>query len=575
MRERFKQFLYRNDLNIPIKLIIIIILAIIFLITTLSIYLPNFRTVDYRDYNSIDKNEIILIIDNKIVTYEDSPVYKDNEVFVPVNLISKYIDSYIFWDTAENKLTITTENKVIRMKSDELEYFVNNKPLKLNIPAYSIDGLIYLPVNFLKELYNIGINYNQDLNILIIEDLKASKTTASIISKKSRLRYLNNKKSPIIQTLKLGDEVTIIGQEKDGYQKVRSKDGYIGYVLAKNLSEKTTIKGLEINNKTENKSIWKPEKGKINLVFDQITNVNANNTQAKRTTHKGLDVLVPTWFSFENENGDIKNIADINYVNWAHENNYQVWALITDNFDSKISKSILKSTTTREHVIKQLLAFVSIYNLDGINIDFESVPNDCGEYFIQFLRELGPLLKEQGAILSVDTFVPKPWTNHYNRKEIGKIADYVIVMGYDEHYAGSKTSGSVASISWSREAITSTLNQGVPKEKLILGIPFYTRIWTEEYTENGFKLSSKAYGMDAAYNFILERNGKFEWLENIGQYYGEVTQDNKTYKVWLEDETSIKKRLDLVLKYDIAGVGSWKRGLEVPYIWEILRLKLK
>lgn len=171
--------------------------------------------------------------------------------------------------------------------------------------------------------------------------------------------------------------------------------------------------------------------------------------------------------------------------------------------------------------------------------------------------------------------MPKPWTAHYNRNDVGKIADYVIVMGYDEHYAGSENAGSVASMNWSKIAIEDTLKEGVPKEKLILGIPFYARVWTETLEDGKISLSSKAYGMNGAYNFIEEKGGSFSYDEETGQNYGEAKEDNKTYKVWLEDEQSIAKRLDLVLEYDIAGAGAWKRGLEKEEIWDILKDKLK
>ena len=368
--------------------------------------------------------------------------------------------------------------------------------------------------------------------------------------------------------------------EENGYLKISTKDGYIGYINKKSIKEKVLNEDNSYNEEkkpeleSEPTEVWKPD-GKINLVFEQMTNVEAIRASLKKTYPKGIDVLVPTFFSFLNENGDIRNLADKTYVENAHSNGFQVWGLLTDNFDKKISHSVLSSTETREYVIKQLLAFVSIYNLDGINIDFESVPTNDGEYFIQFLREFAPLLKKQGAILSVDLFVPKPWTAHYMREEVGKIADYAIVMGYDEHYAGSKNAGSVASISWSKEGITSTLKENIPKEKLILAVPFYTRIWTEENIDGKIKLSSKAYGMNKAYEFITEKGGQFTWLENMGQYYAEVKEGNKTYKVWLEDERSLEKRLDLILQYDIAGCAAWKLWLEKEEVWNILNEKLK
>lgn len=558
-------------LNIIISMLIVVFLSLI-----ASVYLPSFKVVNYREGLNIDQG-VLTNVNNKLIISQNTSIYKEDnsEIFIPIDIVSEYIDKYIFWDEQENKLTITTENNVIRMHTEELLYFVNNEPLSLNIPVYNIDGVAYIPREFLTDFYNLNIDYNKETKIVDITFLKDDKTLAYISSKNAPLRFEPNKKSEIIRKLQNNETIYVLEKTENKYTKIKTSDGYIGYVKSSSISGTFTESGKVIEDTEEKKETWNVENGKINLVFDQITTVNANNLDAKRVLHDGVDVLVPTWFSFENENGDIVNIADKGYVNWAHKNGYQVWGLITDNFNSTISHAVLSSTDVREYVIKQLLAFVSVYNLDGINIDFESVPKTDGTYFVQFIRELAPLLKEQGAILSVDMFVPKSWTEHYNRKEVAKASDFIIVMGYDEHYAGSKESGSVASISWSKEAIVNTLAQNVPKEKLILGIPFYTRIWSEENINGKIELSSKAYGMESAYDFMKQKNGEFIWLEDVGQYYCEVKENNVTYKVWLEDETSLKKRLDLVLKYDIAGTGAWKRGLEKDIIWDILKQKLK
>lgn len=564
----------KNKLKNSILNIVITFLAVIILSYFLKMVLPNFKVEKYREFLGLNSESIVVNLDNKLVSFTNFPMYEEDEIFLPVDFIKKYIDDYIFWDSSENKLIITTENNVIRMETDRLKYFVNDKPLELNIPVYNIESVAYIPSSFLTDFYNLGINFIKNTNILNVYNLDKEQISAKITAKKVKVRFEADKKSPIIEVLNLGDLVTLIGEPVNNYQKIQTENGYIGFVLEKSLGDKVKNKPI-LPKQEEKKQVWSVEKGKINLVFEQMQNVMASNSKSSKNYYDGIDVLVPTWFSFLNENGDIRNISDKGYVSRAHSQNYQVWGLLTDNFDSKISHAVLSSTKNREHVIKQLLAFVSLYNLDGINIDFESVPKDDGEYFIQFLRELAPLLKEQGAVLSVDLFVPKPWTSHYNRKEVAKIADYLIVMGYDEHYSGSKKAGSVASISWSEEAILNTLKENVPKEKLILGIPFYTRIWTEEDKNGEIKLSSKAYGMKSAYDFIKDKGGEFIWLEDMGQYYGEVKEGNITYKAWLEDEKSVEKRLDLVLKYDIAGVGAWKRGLEKEEIWEILKDKLK
>lgn len=564
--------------------IFLLIFMIMLFCFALKIYLGNTSKIDYKEYLGLKENEVITLFNGDYVELENKVIQQDNQIFLPVDFIKNYIDPYIFWDKNENKLTITNKKNVIRMKTKELEYFVNNKPLKLDIPIYNINDIAYIPYIFLKDFYtDFDFEYypvENSLKSVLSICSKNFVQTVGELKKGTVIRLGGNKNEPYIakyKDLQFDKKVTILEKNANekGYIKVSTKDGYVGYVKERKIFNKETIEIEKSYEDEENEDGWKVENGKINLVFEQITNISAVQKSVFKTYPEGIDVLVPTFFSFSNTNGDIKNIADKTYVKKAHENGFKVWGLITDNFDENISHSILSSTETREYVIKQLLAYVSLYNLDGINIDFESVPSKDGEYFVQFLRELAPLLKEQGAVLSVDLFVPKPWTSHYMRKEVGKIADYVIVMGYDEHYAGSKKAGSVASISWSEEAITSTLKEGVPKEKLILGVPFYTRIWTEENVKGKIKLSSKASNMENAYKFIKEKGGEFVWLEDMGQYYGEVSEGNITYKVWLEDENSIEKRLELILKYDIAGCGAWKLWLEKEEVWEVLNNKLK
>ena len=560
----------KKSIIFKIFFLFVFIIALIFLGKK---YLPSFKHIDYRDSVKLATDEIGINMQLDYIPMKNIPLYQEGEIYLPVDFVKKYIDNYIYWDMEENTLTITNEYNVIRMQTEELEYFVNSEPLELDLPIYNIEGVAYMPKTFLEDFYELKFEYIEDSKMLNIlkEDYKMA-----TLSKNTKVRAGANKKSPYIEKLKKGESVYFYENEENGYTRVITQSGYSGFVPTKLL---TNIEDIKVENNYENdyiaKAPWTVDNGKINLVFDQMQNVVANSSEMRKTYIDGVDVLVPTWFSFKDESGKIVNIADKSYVDLAHSNGYKVWGLITDNFDSKISHSVLSSTETREYVIKQLLAYVSMYDLDGINIDFENVPKEDGENFIQFLRELAPALREEGAVLSVDLFVPKPWTAHYNRNDVGKIADYVIVMGYDEHYAGSENAGSVASMSWSEIAIKDTLAEGVPKEKLILGIPFYCRVWTETLENGQISLTSKAYGMNGAYNFIEEKGGTFTFDEETGQNYGEAKEDNKTYKVWLEDEQSISKRLDLVLEYDIAGAGAWKKGLEKEEIWPILKEKLK
>lgn len=557
MRKQQKN-IYTPNKNISQSLfrLLSVIICILILIKLFSVL--NYDSF-YDRYPQMNKDSINLIY-NSTVIGDKGIILKDEEIYLPVNAIKETFDPYIYINDDMESITITTSEHVIKMRSEESTYFVNDEELNLSIPLYTIDNISYLPVKILEEIYDIKASYNEDTKILAIDKTYENVLHSTLI-KSGKLYFEPEKNSRIIKKLKK-DAPLIVFESENSYTLVRCEDGYIGYVKTDLIGEITTTA-----TEKEDKILWKPESGKINMVFDQVTGISSSSNSSRRTSIPELDVISPTFFSFENTKGDIKNIADKGYVDWAHSQGYQVWALITDNFNSEISRSVLTNDETRAYVIKQLLAYCSMYELDGINLDFESVPSDCAQYWLQFVRELTPRLHQEGIVVSVDCFVPKPWTSQYMRKELAEVVDYIIVMGYDEHYKGSATSGSIASVSWSEEAITATLAQEVPKEKLILGIPFYTRVWIEE---NGVIQDATSYSMEQAYSFMDEKNAEINWLEETGQYYGEATEGSLTYKCWFEDERSIKLKVQLAKEYDIAGVAGWKKGLEYPQIWNTI-----
>lgn len=544
---------------------IVLVTAGTFIYIGIYFFMPNFKQQNLYKYDpEIQTDKIYIVLKNERIPLENYPVKKDNEIYIPVDFIKKYnIDEYIFWDNELNKLTITTENKVITMKTEELDYFVNNKPTRLNLPVYNIDSVFYMPASLLKEIYQIDIDFQEEYNTVIIDYNDEPKVEAETLSgKKINLRYEPNIKSVIED--KLLDEKVIIFESEGKFTKVRTKKGLIGYIETQSLQNEKTIPP-EIIEKDETTPI-KPIEGKINILWDQVSNVNANGNDSRRTYHKGVNVLSPTWFTFDKEtlNGDIVNIADKSYVDWAHSNGYQVWALIADE-TADICDAIITSTENRENAIKQILAFVALYDLDGINIDFEKVLPSNTSFYLQFLRELKPLLKEQGAILSVDMYVPL-YTAYYNREEVAKVADYICVMAYDEYTNVSDTSGPVASIDFVREGISSTLKE-VPKEKVIMGMPFYSRVWKDGKIEG-------AYSMDKIYEIIKTNNAEVVWQEDLKCYYAEyfrvVDGKESKFEIWIEDERSIQEKLLVAKEYDVVGVASWRRGLERPEVYDII-----
>ncbi|MCT4597588.1 MAG: glycosyl hydrolase family 18 protein [Vallitalea sp.] len=534
--------------------------------------LPNYQQASMQEMiPTYEKGNISVVIEDRIIDVNYSPKLEGDNIYLPIDLINEYIDPYYYWDANEKTLTYTTGNKVIRMKNEELTYFVNNEPLELDMPIMTFDTkMAYLPIHTIVSFSDIQIKYNKELELIVIDYVDEKYKEAEVIKDKTYVRLDTDIKSKIVRKLNEKDTVRLYEQTATGWVKVRTNTGLLGYVKKSSLGNIQDIYPNIVEEDTTKYNSNKNIKGKINIAWHQVTNVSANNgLRNKLEGVKGLDVISPTWFSIKNSEGDISNIASKEYIKYAKEQGYQVWALFSNRFDKKITHDVLSSTKKREKVIKQILALTSIYELDGINVDFENVAKEDGANYVQFIRELTPYLKSQDVVVSVDMYVPSPWTAHYNRSELGKVVDYLIIMAYDEHWSTSPESGSVASIGFVEKGIEDTLIE-VPKEKVILGLPYYTRLWKEEYIDGELNVSSQAYTMKKARQVLEDNNSQIIWNDKVKQYYGDYKDNNITYKIWLEEERSIEEKVKLAIKYDLVGVSGWKIGLEKEEIWDIL-----
>lgn len=309
---------------------------------------------------------------------------------------------------------------------------------------------------------------------------------------------------------------------------------------------------------------------KINLTWDYMS---YESSKFKGGKIEGLDVLSPTWFSLSDSNGTVKSIANKEYVDFAHQNGYKVWALVSNDFDKERTSQFLKSSDARKVMIDSLINFAIQYNLDGINVDFENMKIEDRDLFSEFVRELSLQTDKKNIVLSVDVTVitlKSNWSECYDRETLSQYVDYVAVMTYDQHWSTSPESGSVAQLSWVETEIAEILNQ-VPNDKLLLGLPFYSRLWKEV---NG-SVTSKTISMEVAQSLIKENNASKVWDKTSGQYYAEYTIDDAIYKIWVEDAKSIELKSDLVEKYSLAGVGSWRYGFETQDIWNIINNNLE
>jgi len=574
--ETIKKSKKRKKRNAYITLALIFAAFLIILLGVILAvkYLPNFKQVspyDYYDDMSFDSPYTVINStgNGERVTMAGAAVISNSTVYLSADFIKEFTDPYIFWEEGTNTLTITTMDKVIKTRANETDYFINHKAFTLNLPVKLINSAAYLPEGLLETIYDLDISYDtfEYGDSIVIYSMSARRHIGEITVKNANMRFEPTVKSPIAAKLTKQDSIIIYNEDgENGFTKVRA-NGLIGYIRTNEFEETEIIEAVL----PEIKQYPPAFEGGVIAAWDQIRSYDHNFNDDKYITQTGLNVLIPTWFSFDADamDGTIKNIADVSYVEFAHENDMRVWGLITDNFSSAVASAVLMSSDNRENVIKQLLSFAAIYDLDGINIDFEAVSGMAAPYYLQFLRELAPFTREAGLCLSVCMFVPT-YTAHYNRAEVAKVVDYICVMAYDEHYGPASGAGPVASLGFVEDGIVKTLNE-VPSEKIILGLPFYTRVWKQ----TGGDVSVEAnLAMGYAVPIFEEQGATFEWLPDIGSYYGEYSDqtgdENIIYKTWLEDERSIEEKLKLYQKYDLAGVAGWSRNLETDEIWGII-----
>ncbi|WZL74134.1 glycosyl hydrolase family 18 protein [Clostridiaceae bacterium 35-E11] len=315
---------------------------------------------------------------------------------------------------------------------------------------------------------------------------------------------------------------------------------------------------------------------KINIVWEYVHEKSPD--LSKEDKKEALDVIVPTWFHIVDHEGTVVNNGDRKYVKDAHQKGYKVWGLVSNSFDPDLTSAILNDPQIRKKIIGQLVTYASLYDLDGINIDFENMHYEDKEKLVKFVEEMKHYIKRQNLVLSIDITVPsssEKWSKVYDRKALGKLVDYVAVMAYDEHWASSPVSGSVASIGWVERGIVNSL-EWIPEEKILLGLPFYTRQWKEYLDEDGkLKVESKAISMGKAQEIIDSQNAEILWNEEMGQYYAQYKEADAVYKIWMEDPRSIARKVSLVEKYNLRGTAGWRKGFEDEEVWAVLKEIIK
>ena len=518
--------------------------------------LPNFKKVSpYGIFEEFQLGQTNLVMGEERVDLDYPVIIKNDQLYLPIHFVDKYISKDIFWDEKEAVLTITNPKELIRLKPGKQMYEINYKKHKLQDAIELINDQVYIPYALLEEKYNIIASYNKEADLVILDDTTIDRVVGHIVSRTAKVRVEPSIKSPILQTAYQGDHVMTYGSEEK-WTQVRTLEGNIGYVQEEQVEFLKEI-NKEPLKKYEPYPVKNPVQGPVVMVWDQIGKGSKLDFNSKKYTDmQDVNVISPTWFEFEDAKGNLTDNGSKGYVEWAHSKGYKVWPLMSHNFNnSGWTHEILSSTKKRDRLIEQLVDVIKKYNVDGINIDIESLQEKTGPYWVQFMRELYPIMGELGITVSTDIYVPSPWTIHYNRSEITKVTDYLVIMGYDEHWSGSEEAGSVGSLPWVQLAIERTLDE-VEEDKVILGVPFYTRLWREDID------AIKKELQDNLIRPVLD--------EQVGQYYAEYEKEEGLYKVWLEDEESMRQRVKLVKRYNLAGISAWKLGLESAEIWEVI-----
>ena len=477
---------------------------------------------------------------------------------------------------------------MISAEADSSKYLITKSSVDYGRPVVKANSdSAYIDLDFVKEYTDMTYEYIKDPNRIVITNQWGDYNTASI-KKNTAVRVKGGIKSPILKDIKETSDVTVI-EQGDKWSKVLTDDGIIGYVQNKRMSDVSTK--TRTSDFTPDTFAHITKDFNICMAWHQVTNTSANaNIASVLSSTKGVNVISPTWFYLNDNNGNLANLASLDYVNYCHSQGVEVWALVS-NLENKDADSaeVLTHTSKRQNLVNQIVSMAIQYNLDGINLDFESLnQSKVGDAYIEFVRELSIKCANNGIVLSVDNYVPTSYTAFYNRAEQANFADYVVIMGYDEHYAGGDA-GSVSSIGWVKQGVADTLAE-VPADQVILGMPFYTRVWQltkntsskdstdskdnndekDTNSDSDYDVTSKIYGMRAADTLLTDNGVTKIWDKESGQNYAEFTSGNSTFKVWLEDATSTEERLKVMQDNKLAGVSFWKLGFETSDVWNTI-----
>ena len=511
-------------------------------------------------FNLTDENSVALIQNGELL--EEQAVLIGGEPYAAYTYVESQLNSCFYWDEETKGILLTTSGGVQTLLPGDAA--VAKTPGGQPAVQQESDGTVYISLDVVKEYTDLDYAYYSDPNRVVIRNEWDGVEQATVQSDTAQVRQKGGIKSLILADVQKGDTLLYL-ENLDNWCKVMTADGYTGYIQTEDISEPEAIEA-----RTAKKDSYEriTRDHKINLVWHQSTSTESNDAMAEMTAEMtGVNVISPTWFSVTDETGTISSLASADYVKLAHDAGREVWGLI-DNFNEAFDETTdLAYASVRSRIIEQLLAEAASCGMDGINVDFENLKEAGIPHYLQFLRELTSAAHAQNLVVSVDTPVPQAYTMYYQRGEQARFVDYMIVMAYDEHFAGSEEAGSVSSLPFVQQAVEE-MTRVMPADQVICGIPFYTRVWTEKFGQSA--IISEVLGMDGAKNYAKENQMTETWDASLGQNVATVETSDARYTIWMEDEQSVEEKLKVIQSADLAGVAEWKLGFECADVWSLI-----
>lgn len=559
---------------------IFFVLLVAFISALVKKYTPTKERADLKEYYHVQEaDDMALVLDQKLL--EEKAKIWENHVYLDYAAVRQYLNQRFYWDSNENILRYTTDSDVVSVNAGEDTYMIGKKVNHVEYTIVKVDGeAVYLALDFVQKYTNLDFSVYTEPNRVRITSVWGNISKANV-KKNTAIRVLGGIKSPIVADVPKGSNVVVI-DSGDEWSRVCTEDGMIGYLKNNRLGEVTTETISRPFEEPEFAHLLKDET--ISLGWHQVTNQEANDRVANiLQATKGINVVSPTWFYLNDNDGNIYSLASRDYVTYCHEQGVEVWGLVSNLENPEADTTyVMTHTSTRDYLTNQIIAAAIEYDLDGINLDFEALSAEAGDSYVQFIRELSIKCENNDLVLSVDNYVPTSYTEFYNRAEQAVFADYIIIMAYDEHYSGSEDIGSVSSIGFVKNGVTDTLKD-VPAEQTIVALPFYSRIWEltpKEGSGEDVESSSEGYvpytftctdeGMQTTEDICTANGAEPVWSEEDGQYVAEYEGKDTTFKVWIENEASLEEKLKVFKENQLAGAAYWKLGLERPSVWDTI-----